>query len=132
MNRNTECGALSGPTQCKEALKGRRLHLFCVTFSCLLKLGEIQQFLRAPEFLDKDSSMYVRYEAKFTVNKAQFSIYLDGGTSCFSTVHIRSAVLNLLNLRMSFSWYLCELIENIASMQLFSPDKYESSGFLLS
>lgn len=45
-------------------------------------------FENTSEFLDEDSFMYVRYEAKFTVNKAQFSIYHDGGTSCFNTVHI--------------------------------------------
>lgn len=121
------CGALSGPTQCKHALKGRGLYLFCVMFSCLLKLGEIQGFLRAP--LSGDSCVYVRYEAKFRINKAQFSIYHDGGTLCFNVVHVWGAVLKLVNLRMSFSKYLCEMIESIASMQLFNPDKYEFFTF---
>lgn len=89
MNRSTECGALSGPTYCKQALKWRRLFLFCVTFSCLLKLGEIQGVLRAPlSYLGEDSCVNVRYEAKFTVNGTQFSICHNGGTSCYDVVHV--------------------------------------------
>lgn len=129
-NEQKHCGALSGPTQCKHALTGRGLYLFCVMFSCLLKLEEIQGFLRVPlSYLSEDFHVYVRYEAKFTVSKAQFPIYHNGGTSCFNIVHVWSAVLKLLNLRMSFSKCLCEMIENIASMQLFNPDRYEFFTF---
>lgn len=82
----------------------KKASLILCNFQLLAEVGgNSAVFESTSEFLGEDSSMYVRYEAKFTVNKAQFSIYHDGGTSCFSTVHIRSAVLNLLNLRMSFS-----------------------------
>lgn len=45
--------------------------------------------LRAPlSYLGEDSCVYIRYEAKFAVNKAQFSICGDGGTLCFNVVHL--------------------------------------------
>lgn len=51
--------------------------------------SKFSKFLRVPpSYLGEDSCMYVRYEAKFTVNKPQFSIHDDGGRSCFNIVHV--------------------------------------------